>query len=58
MYINTQDMKSMDENHKKLNKSRDQNSRQFWGYFLDFRNLWWKSQTSVNPWQPKAADTI
>jgi hypothetical protein len=37
-------MKSMDQNHKKLNKSRDQNLRQFWGYFLDFLNLWWKSQ--------------
>jgi hypothetical protein len=36
MYINTQDIKSMDQNNKKLNKSRDQNSRQFWGYFLDF----------------------
>jgi hypothetical protein len=42
--INTQDIKSMDENHKKLNKSRVQISRQFWGYFLDFRNLWLKSQ--------------
>jgi hypothetical protein len=51
-------MKSMDQNHKKLNKSRDQNSRQFWGYFFYFQNLWWKSQTRVNPWQPKAADTI
>jgi hypothetical protein len=36
MSINTQDNKSMDQNHKKLNKSRDQNSRQFWGCFLDF----------------------
>jgi hypothetical protein len=36
MQINTQDIKSMDQNHKKLNKSRDQNSRQFWGYFFLF----------------------
>jgi hypothetical protein len=48
----------MDQNHKKLNKSEDQNLSQFGAIFLDFRNLWWKSQTRVNPWQPKAADTI
>jgi hypothetical protein len=48
----------MDQNHKKLNKSRDPNSRQFGAIFLDFQNLWWKSQTRVNPWQPNAADTI
>jgi hypothetical protein len=48
----------MDQNHKKLKKPRDQISRKFWGYFLDFQNLWWKSQTRVNPWQPKAVDTI
>jgi hypothetical protein len=48
----------MDKNQKKLNKSRDQILRQFWGYFLYFQNLWWKSQTRVNPWQRKTADTI
>jgi hypothetical protein len=26
--------------------------------FWIFENLWRKSQTRVNPWQPKAADTI
>jgi hypothetical protein len=56
--MNTHDIKSMDQNHKKLKKSRDQISRKFWGYFLDFQNFWWKSQTRVNPWQPKAIDTI
>jgi hypothetical protein len=30
----------------------------FGAIFLDIWNLWSKSQTRVNPWQPKAADTI
>jgi hypothetical protein len=29
----------MDQNHKKLNKSRDQNLRLFWGYFYGFSNF-------------------
>jgi hypothetical protein len=58
MLINTQDIKSMDQNHKKLNKSRYQNSRQFWGYFLDFQNLWWKSQHKSKFVATKVVDTI
>jgi hypothetical protein len=51
-------MKSMDQNHTKLNKSRDQNSRQFGAIFLIFEIYGGNHNTRVNPWQPKAADTI
>lgn len=36
LYINTKDNRSVDQNHKKRKKSRDQNSGYFLGYFSDF----------------------
>jgi hypothetical protein len=47
----------MDQNHTKLNKSRDQNSRQFGAFFI-FEIYGGNHNTRVNPWQPKAVDTI
>jgi hypothetical protein len=46
------------KNHKKLNKSRDQNSMQFWGYFWIFKIYGGNHKSRVDPWQPKATDTI
>jgi hypothetical protein len=43
---------------QKLNKSRDQISRQLWGYFWIFEIFGGNNKSRVDPWQPKAADTI
>jgi hypothetical protein len=48
----------MDQNHKKLNKSRDQFRGNFGAIFWIFEIYGGNHNTRVNPWQPKAADTI
>jgi hypothetical protein len=48
----------MDENHKKLTKSRDRSEANFVAIFGYFRIYGGNQESVVNPWKPKAADTI
>jgi hypothetical protein len=48
----------MDQNHTKLKKIKRSKFEAIWGYFLIFEIYGGNHNTRVNPWKPKAADTI